>query len=174
MRSLSRKQVAADSRLWVRVPRLPLTTDDEQRLAQRTGSWSNSKTPVLQTGDPGATPGESIESRERRVKRQEPEEVTSSALALDSCLSSLGSSGSVVQRRRLPAYTRKTMVRVHPESVIGFCPRGAAGVLATLSRWRSWVQIPSRTPLKTARYAIRQSGEVQTFVFCGFDSHSCQ
>ena len=48
------------------------------------------------------------------------------------------------------------------------------GVLATLSRWRSWVQIPSRTPLKTARYAIRQSGEVQTFVFCGFDSHSCQ
>ena len=75
MRSLSRKQVAADSRLWVRVPRLPLTSDGEQRLAQRTGSWSNSKTPVLQTGDPGATPGESNEGRERRVERQEPEEV---------------------------------------------------------------------------------------------------
>ena len=45
-------------------------------------------------------------------------------------------------------------------------------MLATLSRWRSWVQIPSRTLIdKLTRYAIWQSGEAQTFVSCGFDSH---
>ena len=48
------------------------------------------------------------------------------------------------------------------------------GVLATLSRWRSWVQIPSGTLDNMARYANRQSGEAQTFVIvCGFDSHPC-
>ncbi len=35
-------------------------------------------------------------------------------------------------------------------------------MLATLSRWRSWVQIPSGT--LAARYANWQSDEVQTFV----------
>ena len=106
----------------------------------------------------------------------------------------------VVQRRRLLAYTQTTMVRVHPGS-FGFwifdfrvwIQAGGSkrsilpsnrkakienlkvlaeqpGVLATLSRWRSGVQIPSGTP-STARYAIRQSGEAQTFVQCGFDSH---
>ena len=45
-------------------------------------------------------------------------------------------------------------------------------MLATLSRWRSWVQIPSRTLIdKLTRYAIWQSGEAQIFVVCGFDSH---
>jgi hypothetical protein len=49
-------------------------------------------------------------------------------------------------------------------------------VLATLSRWRPWVQIPSgaltcwRT---TARYANWQSGQAQTLAICGFDSLSC-
>jgi hypothetical protein len=47
------------------------------------------------------------------------------------------------------------------------------GVLASLSRWRSWVQIPSRTLSIRARYANWQSGEAQTFVICGFDSRSC-
>ena len=48
------------------------------------------------------------------------------------------------------------------------------GVLACLSRRRSWVQIPSGTLDKTARYANRQSGEAQTFVnVCGFESHPC-
>jgi hypothetical protein len=55
-------------------------------------------------------------------------------------------------------------------------------VLATLSRWRTWVQIPSGAlePVKvnrvseSARYANRQSGQAQTLVTCGFDSHSCQ
>ena len=37
------------------------------------------------------------------------------------------------------------------------------GVLACLSRRRSWVQIPSGT-LIAARYANRKSGEAQTFV----------
>jgi hypothetical protein len=47
-------------------------------------------------------------------------------------------------------------------------------VLACLSRRRSWVQIPSGTLDKTARYANRQSGEAQTFVnVCGFNSHPC-
>lgn len=47
-------------------------------------------------------------------------------------------------------------------------------MLACLSRRRSWVQIPSGTLDKTARYANRQSGEAQTFVnVCGFDSHPC-
>ena len=46
------------------------------------------------------------------------------------------------------------------------------GVLATLSRWRSSVQIRSGT-LAIARYANWQSGEAQTFVVCGFDSHPC-
>ena len=45
-------------------------------------------------------------------------------------------------------------------------------MLATLSRWRSWVRLPSGT--LTARYANWQSDEVQTFVIvCGFDSHPC-
>ncbi len=38
-------------RLWVRAPRLPLKTT--------LGSWSNRKTLVPQSGDPGATPGDS-------------------------------------------------------------------------------------------------------------------
>jgi hypothetical protein len=55
------------------------------------------------------------------------------------------------------------------------------GVLATLSRWRPWVQIPSGalktrdgTEIQTARYANRQSDQAQTLVICGFDSRSCQ
>ena len=28
--------------------------------------------------------------------------------------------------------------------------------------------------METARYANRQSGQAQTLVICGFDSHSCQ
>jgi hypothetical protein len=49
------------------------------------------------------------------------------------------------------------------------------GVLASLSRWRSWVQIPSGTlfRLGTTRYANWQSGEAQTFATCGFDSRPC-
>jgi hypothetical protein len=49
------------------------------------------------------------------------------------------------------------------------------GVLACLSRRRSWVQIPSGTLETTmARYANRQSGQVQTLVIvCGFNSHPC-
>jgi hypothetical protein len=49
-------------------------------------------------------------------------------------------------------------------------------MLATLSRWRSSVQIRSGTPfrsIQTARYANWQSGEAQTFADCGFDSHPC-
>ena len=41
------------------------------------------------------------------------------------------------------------------------------GVLATLSRWRSRVQIPSGTLLTMARYANRQSGQAQTLVTAG-------
>ena len=45
------------------------------------------------------------------------------------------------------------------------------GVLACLSRRRSWVQIPSGTLKNTAaRYANRQSGQAQTLVICRFDS----
>ena len=49
------------------------------------------------------------------------------------------------------------------------------GVLACLSRRRSWVQIPSGTlGTTTARYANRQSGQPQTLVIvCGFNSHPC-
>ena len=49
-------------------------------------------------------------------------------------------------------------------------------MLAALSRRRSWVQIPSGAldgAIDAARYANRQSGQVQTLVTCGFDSHSC-
>ena len=47
-------------------------------------------------------------------------------------------------------------------------------MLATLSRWRPWVQIPSGTLDNKARYANWKSGEAQTFVIvCGFDSHPC-
>ena len=47
-----------------------------------------------------------------------------------------------------------------------------SGVLATLSRWRSRVQIPPGT--LTARYANWKSNEAQNFVIvCGFDSHPC-
>ncbi len=28
--------------------------------------------------------------------------------------------------------------------------------------------------METARYANRQSGQAQTLLICGFDSHSCQ
>ena len=41
------------------------------------------------------------------------------------------------------------------------------GVLATLSRWRPWVQIPSGTLDNMARYANRQSGQAQTLVIVG-------
>ena len=37
-------------------------------------------------------------------------------------------------------------------------------MLATLSRWRSRVQIPPGTLNRSARYANRHSGEAQTFV----------
>ena len=47
--------------------------------------------PVLQTGDPGAIPGESTFHDEYSQQH-----------------------GPVVQRRRLLAYTQATMVRVHP------------------------------------------------------------
>ena len=76
-------------------------------------------------------------------------------------------------------------------------------MLATLSRWRRgfkshrgrykvdglWLKVEGKPAVAVhfycpstfnhrpstimARYAIRQSGEAQTFVFCGFDSHSC-
>ena len=41
------------------------------------------------------------------------------------------------------------------------------GVLATLSRWRPWVQIPPGTLDNMARYANRQSGQAQTLVIVG-------
>ena len=48
------------------------------------------------------------------------------------------------------------------------------GVLATLSRWRSGVRIPSGTLISTTRRGTQtgKSGEAQTFVCCGFNSHS--
>ena len=49
-------------------------------------------------------------------------------------------------------------------------------MLATLSRWRPWVQIPSGALTywgTMARYANWQSGQAQTLVICGFDSLSC-
>ena len=51
-------------------------------------------------------------------------------------------------------------IRDHSRYVLAEQP----GVLATLSRWRPRVQIPSGTLGKTVRYANRKSGEVQTFV----------
>lgn len=53
MRNLSRKQAAGMPRLWVQVPRLPLSD------VNTSGSWSNRKTLVLQTKDSGAIPDES-------------------------------------------------------------------------------------------------------------------
>ena len=44
-----------------------------------------------------------------------------------------------------------------PGSSLVFVLVEQPGVLATLSRWRSWVRIPSRTLV--ARYANRQSGQ---------------
>ena len=82
----------------------------------------------------------------------------------------------VVQRLRLLAYTQATMVQVHPGLLITQVIHVLAeqpGVLASLSRWRSWVQIPSRTLFHSARYANWQSGEAQTFATCGFDSRPC-
>jgi hypothetical protein len=68
------------------------------------------------------------------------------------------------------------MVQVHPGLLITnviYVLAEQPGVLASLSRWRSWVQIPSRTLFHSARYANWQSGEAQTFATCGFDSRPC-
>jgi hypothetical protein len=68
------------------------------------------------------------------------------------------------------------MVRVHPGPLhqqLNHVLAEQPGVLASLSRWRSWVQIPSRTLFHSARYANWQSGEAQTFAICGFDSRPC-
>ena len=65
-------------------------------------------------------------------------------------------------------------VRVPPELLKISVLVEQPGVLATLSRWRSRVQIPPGTLLKTARYANRQSGQAQTLVtVCRFDSDPC-
>jgi hypothetical protein len=60
-------------------------------------------------------------------------------------------------------------VRLPPESLTEqFVLVEQPGVLACLSRRRSWVQIPSGTlEMTTARYANRQSGQVQTLVSAG-------
>ncbi len=105
----------------------------------------------------------------------------------------------VVQRQRLLAYNQGTMVRVHPGllSDLGEPRASACGCFICLPEPQAGNAGPRRgvrpspPPCHggdrgfeshrgrfffgrgTARYANRQSGEAQTFVTCGFDSHSC-
>ena len=59
-------------------------------------------------------------------------------------------------------------VRVPPEPLtVTYVLVEQPGVLACLSRRRSWVQIPSGTLDNTARYANWQSGQAQNLVFVG-------
>jgi hypothetical protein len=160
MRGLSRKQVFAEGELWVRVPRLPLA-----RLENLHGSRSVKAT---------------IGSRHfaKRVQNE---------------------NSPVVQRQRLLAYTQATMVRVHPGllEIIGRVTHKKNPPAYTGGSPQSCTAIgprrgarPSPPPChggdrgfeshrgrleKSSSGTVRkrQSGEAQTFVTCGFDSHSC-
>jgi hypothetical protein len=101
----------------------------------------------------------------------------------------------VVQRQRLLAYNQETMVRVHPGLLTEASRRRQLRVLLCLPEAQAGHTGPrrgarpspppchggdrgfkshrGRFAARGARYANRQSGEAQTFVTCGFDSHSC-
>jgi hypothetical protein len=109
----------------------------------------------------------------------------------DSCLGHCGGSATWLGRQLAdhlglePGMTNATMlrtvpvgapVRIPPELLNIYVLVEQPGVLATLSRWRSRVQIPPGTlfVMNAARYANGKSGEAQTFVnVCGFDSRLC-
>jgi hypothetical protein len=81
-------------------------------------------------------------------------------------LSTLNDASPVVQRQRRLAYNQNTTVRVRP-GLLNIDPLAEqSGVLATLSRWRSWVQVPSRG-LNRARYAIGKAAKLKPSWFVG-------
>ena len=136
----------------------------ERTFTRQMGSSSNRKMPVSQAGDPGAIPGGSTSQHSPVAKRlrQLPYKETNGG-------SSPSRTTDYAQIRQ-PAERLGSDPRVcRFDSCSGYLKNTSSwssGVLACLSRRRSWVQIPSGT-LNMAWYANWQSDGFQTSVFVG-------
>ena len=182
--------MAAQSRLWVRVPRLPLADRahgptgrhqlrtlkirvqfpvspltyspvvQRQRLLAYIQD-NDGSTPSGTTRCPGTPTGRAARLKPARLRvRLPPWALMQTWLGRQSA-DHLGLEPEMLWVRVPPELLKK-----HSSSW------SSLECSPALSRRRSWVQIPSGT-LETARYANWQSGEAQTFVICGFDSRLC-
>ena len=138
--------------------------------SERMGSWSNRKTPAPHAGNPGATPGESthgpVVQRRRRLGHIQEMMVQLHPGSLAACPDTPTGRATrlkpeclqvrlllwVLTRQRLGRQLADHLglepgmlwVRLPPEPLKHVLVE-QLGVLATLSRWRPWVQIPSGT-----------------------------